>query len=391
MAVTQGVEPKGSAEASILRGHLPGLDGLRGVAVLLVMAVHFIGDSTAHTLIQRMVVKVASYGLVGVDLFFVLSGFLITGLLLEARGKPNYFLNFYARRTLRIFPLYYFVLACLFILLPLATTPPALLQPAQAHQFWLWTYLSNFYIASTSSWASLTYVSHFWSLAIEEQYYLLWPFVVFYFSREALERVCIGVILFGLGLRIALALGGVSELSISVLTPCRVDTLCVGAFVAIQLRKPGVLRQWVGNSGRIAFILGAVLAAVMVFGAMTKLALPVVHQLRNTLYAFFFGALILLALKPRSNLVARSFQSPLLRFFGKYSYGLYVYHGLLTWVMMEFHTEAWLDTVLGNHGLAMVAKATIGVSVSLGVALLSFHLLEQRFLSLKRYFEPARS
>lgn len=97
-----------------LMGHLPGLDGIRGFAVLLVMAAHFVGGAPAVTDWQKIVVEVATRGWMGVDLFFVLSGFLITGILIEAKGSPNYFRNFYARRTLRIFPLYYFVLVCLF-------------------------------------------------------------------------------------------------------------------------------------------------------------------------------------------------------------------------------------------------------------------------------------
>src|SRR5260370_16732322 len=175
-------------------GHLPGLDGIRGLAILLVMAVHFIGDATPRNFAERLAVKLASYGVLGVDLFFVLSGFLITGLLLDAKNDPHYFRNFYARRILRIFPLYYLVLALLFLVLPrlIALTPA--LELARERQVWLWTYTANFYIAAKSSWAALTYVSHFWSLAIEEHFYLLWPLAVFLLSRETLARICLAAI-----------------------------------------------------------------------------------------------------------------------------------------------------------------------------------------------------
>jgi peptidoglycan/LPS O-acetylase OafA/YrhL len=360
---------------------------VRGLAILMVMAVHFVGDASARNLAQRVVLKGASFGVLGVDLFFVLSGFLITGLLLEAKGQPHYFRNFYARRTLRIFPLYYFVLAVLFLVLPLLVTPSPLLEVARQRQIWLWTYTTNFYLAATSSWASLTYVSHFWSLAIEEHFYLLWPLVVFSFRRPVLERICLGVLAGGLALRIGLALSGVSELSISVLTPCRIDTLCVGCLLALLVRREGGMQRWVERAGRTALGLGAAIVLLSAFCATARWGLPVLHQVRNSLYGVFFGALTLTSLKPPANLVARAFQGPLLRFFGKYSYGLYVYHGIFTWYLLEARADARLDALLGNHALAIVARAVLGVSVSVGVAVLSYQLLEKRFLALKKYFE----
>src|SRR5215470_771994 len=247
------------AEGNRIRiaGHLPGLDGVRGLAILMVMAVHFVGDATPHNFGERLAVKLGSYGVLGVDLFFVLSGFLITGLLLDSKGDPHYFRNFYARRTLRIFPLYYMVLAVLFLVLPRLVALPPPLEEARRHQAWLWTYTTNFYLAAKASWA-LTYVSHFWSLAIEEHFYLLWPLVVFSFRRETLERICLGVIGADLALRIGLLLGGVSELSVSVLTPCCIDTLCVGALLAAVARREGGAALLVKHSGRAAIVIGGI-------------------------------------------------------------------------------------------------------------------------------------
>src|SRR5215470_15487207 len=148
----------GNARSVRVGGHLPGLDGVRGLAILLVLAVHFVGNATPVSFGERIAVKLGNYGVLGVDLFFVLSGFLITGLLLDSKGRPRYFRNFYARRTLRIFPLYYAVLAILFLVLPLVVALPAPLEDARRHQIWLWTYTANFYIASKASWWALTYV-----------------------------------------------------------------------------------------------------------------------------------------------------------------------------------------------------------------------------------------
>ena len=370
-----------------LGGHLPGLDGVRGLAILMVMVLHLVGRSTPYTSAQRLVVKAAGFGVLGVDLFFVLSGFLITGLLLDAKGRPHYFRNFYARRTLRIFPLYYFVLVLLFIALPRFANLLPGLQQAERHQAWLWSYTSNFYIAAKSSWQALAYVSHFWSLAIEEHFYLLWPLIVFSVRRETLERICVGVVAGGLALRVVLSLVGVSDLSISVLTPCRIDTLCVGGLLAAVARREGGAPLLMRRPLQVALALGSVILALSAWCAMAKIGLPVLHQVRDTFYGLFFGALSLVSLGPRSNPIARVFQSRLLMFFGKYSYGLYVYHGVLPWYFLENGTEARLDALLGNHWLTIASKATIGVGVSVFVAVLSYHLLEKRFLALKRFFE----
>jgi peptidoglycan/LPS O-acetylase OafA/YrhL len=353
----------------------------------MVMAVHFVGDATPYTWGERLAVKLGGYGVLGVDLFFVLSGFLITGLLLDSKDSPHYFRNFYARRTLRIFPLYYTVLAVLFVVLPRVATLPPPLEEARRHQAFLWTYTANFFIAAKASWA-LTYVSHFWSLAIEEHFYLVWPLVVFSVRRETLERICLGVIGAALVLRIALSLAGVSELSISVLTPCRLDTLCVGALLAAVARRaegPGRLLQ---RSGPAALVLGGASIALAGWCAITHIGLPVIHPIRGTLYALFFGALTLMSVQSaQRNLIARAFQASWLRTFGKYSYGLYVYHGLFSYHMQELHTDERLGAMLGSHSLGIAAQTVVGVGISLLVSVLSYELFERPFLGLKRFFE----
>ncbi len=285
---------RAAATSRPLSGRLPGLDGLRGCAILMVMAVHFVGNATPRTPADQVVLKLASYGLLGVDLFFVLSGFLITGLLLDAKGDPHYFRNFYARRTLRIFPLYYAVLAILFVLLPAVVALPPALEESRVRQAWLWTYTANFLIASESSWA-LPYVSHFWSLAIEEHFYLVWPLVVFAVRRRTLERICLSVITGALALRIALSLQGVSEISISVLTPCRLDAICAGAFLAAFARREGGPALLARRSRTLLLLAGGAAFVVSAFCAATRSGLEILHPIRGTLYAIFFAAVVLLS------------------------------------------------------------------------------------------------
>src|SRR3954466_4450020 len=226
------LESPGAGWTPTVRGHLPTLDGLRGIAILAVMIHHAAefgqGNSPATAVHQFL-----HLGRHGVDLFFVLSGFLITGILLDSKGSPRYFSTFYARRTLRIFPLYYGVLLVVLVVLPLIVPQPPAAREVIADQGWLWLYASNILMA----WRNRVlfngehvYLSHFWSLAVEEQFYLVWPLVVLLVGGRGLAWVCAACLPVALVVRGLTTRG--SEFSAAIfLTPCRVDSLAVGALV----------------------------------------------------------------------------------------------------------------------------------------------------------------
>ncbi len=168
--------------------------------------------------------------------------------------------------------------------------------------------------------------------------------------------------------------------------------LCVGALVAAMARRDGGAAPLVRGSRRAAVVLAAISLVLGGWCAATHLGLPVLHPLRTTLYAMFFAALTLMSVQdPRQSLVARQFHASWLRLLGKYSYGLYVYHGILAQHMHQLHVQEKLASLLGGHSRGMIAYALVGASVSLLVAALSYELFERRFLALKQFFESRRT
>jgi peptidoglycan/LPS O-acetylase OafA/YrhL len=377
-----------AAKVPTAGSHVLVLDGVRGVAILMVLCVHFIGDAPAYTRVGRALVKLANYGIWGVDLFFVLSGFLITGLLYDSKTSPHYFRNFYVRRTLRIFPLYYAVLAALFIVLPALPVPyPAGLGESAHHQTWLWLYASNVYLAIHRAWA-LPYVGHFWSLAVEEQFYLVWPVVVLTLGRRSLLGACVAVTILALALRCALSFAGVGDVALVVLTPCRFDALCVGGFVALAIRSVG-LERVARTARRCLGPFAGLVLVVSAWNALRGTLLDVVLPLRTTLVALTFGAALATSLAAKADGVAsRVLRSRVMCFVGTRSYGLYVFHGIIAYAMVEH--PGLFDALAARLGYdaAMVVEAIAGAGVSLLVATLSYGLFEKRFLRLKNRLAP---
>ena len=216
------------------RKHLPALDGLRGVALLLVFLLHTIMlPDVGYSLFK----KVIYFGHWGVDIFFCLSGFLITGILYAAKDDQHYFRNFYARRALRIFPLYYFFLLLYYLLvirLHIINFGAQKMLEASQDFRWLWWYGTNIRIAETGHFMTAS-INHFWTLAVEEHFYLVWPFLVFWLSRRGLFRAIALIVVSALVLRIWLESRGVSGYVITSLTVCRVDSFAIGGAFSLLL------------------------------------------------------------------------------------------------------------------------------------------------------------
>jgi peptidoglycan/LPS O-acetylase OafA/YrhL len=355
---------------------------------VLVLVCHFTEHIDASTRAGRLIAELLGLTRHGVDLFFVLSGFLITGILYDAKNAPHYFRNFYGRRTLRIFPLYYAVLVFFFLILPCfkAYDTPELRFIWQA-QWSLWLYCSNFLMAYYSSWVYMAdwfQLSHFWSLAIEEQFYLIWPFLILLLSRRAAIVSCCFLIVGAVATRFLLKRSGVSDLSIFVLTPCRIDALAIGAFLALTARAPdglSRLRHWTAPTFAASL---AILIFTFSFVSRWDWLTPTLKYLG---FGLGFGALLVLAISTHPySLCGRFFSSTFLRFMGKYSYGIYVFHGLLIFWFYETFGPPVLIRLTHSYLAAYVLYFLLASTLSLAVAILSWHAFEKHFLKLKRYF-----
>jgi peptidoglycan/LPS O-acetylase OafA/YrhL len=385
--------------------HIPALDGLRGLAILAVIACHVnscYGGPFFPGRVNGPVAMVLGWGWVGVDLFFVLSGFLITGILYDTKGRDGYFRNFYARRTLRIMPLYYGFLFFAIIVLP--RFPFAFCQRlaiSRSDAVSLGLYVYNFRTALTGQ--ALSIFHPFWSLAVEEHFYLLWPLAVWALRRSALIRFCLAVAAGSFLLRVIVILSGAWPASVFFVTPCRLDGLLAGSLVALAWRDPADWARLRGWARPLVLGSGCLLLGIALG---QRHFIPDVDPSRGdggavdgtlvltvglaALAVFFSGLLVLVLNASEASWLRRLLESAGLRALGRYSYAIYVFHSLII--------LATVALVSPSSRLPLfIAKAlTIlwVVAASLGAAWLSYHLYERHFLRLKRYFEtrdPAHS
>jgi len=370
--------------------HLPALDGVRGMAILLVLVFHafLLGGFRPAVALDRIVTALSEPGWSGVDLFFVLSGFLITGILYDTKGRDGYFRNFYARRILRIFPLYYGFLGFVFIALP-RLTPFGGHHASLLHdQIWYWTYLLNVLIA-LRGWPPVADLNHFWSLAVEEQFYLVWPWVVFMLGRRALLVACLGIATGSLAVRAALWAAAPPHLvqMASVLMPARMDALAAGALLALLAREPeGLARltKWAPPSATAA----AGLLGMLFYWRHRLIPTDAAVQIVGfTLLAIFYGGVLAIAVtSARDTIAGRLFAHPGLRLLGRYSYGLYVFHLPIIWVTRNIVNATSVPALAGSELPGQVLFTAVVAAASLGAAVLSWHLYESHFLKLKVLF-----
>ena len=374
--------------------YYPALDGLRAIAVVMVFFQHYGAGK----------VFLFGWGWTGVDVFFVLSGFLITGILYDSQQKRHRYRDFYVRRTLRIFPLYYAVWGVILLL-----TPIALWQWDGRWALWP-AYVGNYarflflhvpgdpyrfdritFGPTVNSWFGYPmhlYIGHFWSLCVEEQFYLVWPFVVYQVRRrETLLKICFGVVVMMPVVRWLMTLGvPVAMLRMELLyrsLPTRLDALLLGGLVALALRGP---EEDVVRRIRRPLLVGSAGLFVVLYLVATKLLrLPLEGSATNwvgvlgfSLIDCFAAALILECIHPGS-MLGRVLNFRPLRGLGVISYGFYVFHDLLH-DFYSYFAARWFP----EH--TYPATLLLAFGGTLGIATVSYRVLERPLLRLKDRF-----
>lgn len=352
-------------------GYMPHLDGIRAFAVGGVILEHW--ASGLPRPIRETVARLDLGGW-GVECFFVLSGFLITLLLLNSKERTPSFAtalgHFYSRRALRIFPAYYLIL---FIGL---LTVPSMREVIGWHAL----YLSNLYPLWHDTFVPIG--GHFWSLAVEEQFYLFWPLVVLLTPTRPLMYVALALCVVAPLTRWALwhAMGGI-HLSMWTFPTTALDLLGFGAFLAcakhrFRLQANDVFVRRIRFAGLAAFMAYAI--AMIEFSDTAEFAI-----FARSLIALAFGALILHASYGFSGIAGRVFGNPLLVWLGVISYGLYLFHPFVP--LIYVHALGVFSLSAETWGVYYIRYPVL-VTLLIGVTAASFYLWEQPVRRYRKYF-----
>jgi peptidoglycan/LPS O-acetylase OafA/YrhL len=366
---------------------IPELDGLRGLAIVMVL-VHHMGVFQNLGSYTTPLAHIGGPGWIGVDLFFVLSGFLITGILLRTKRDSHYLRNFYARRALRIFPLYFCYVALLQLLLEMHWLAPQVEHAVSQDIHWVWVYAANFRILGKGDFLDV-FLNHFWSLSIEEHFYFLWPTIVLLIDDAKLRKLCIWGTVGVLALRTLLVLKSVPSSTVYTFTPCRMDGFFIGGFAALLFKDtvPNRKRLLVPALALLC-VCGTTVLGSCVLSRTFTWSTPFMQSVGYTLTSAGFFALLLLTLVERGQgPLSRLFGSSGLRFFGKYSYALYVLHQPIYIIFDSVLPTTRVIDLTGSASLGYVLHSVASVGLSVVAALLSWNLLEMPFLRLKSLFE----
>lgn len=369
-------------EAARQAARISALDGVRGLAIALVLFHQMTIFQQSPSLAGRLYEFLTGRGWIGVQLFFTLSGFLITSSLIALQDTRHRFRTFYVRRVLRIFPVYYATLAVTFLALPALGVVPASVAADAPDQVWLWTFLQNW--VSPSGVASHTF-AHFWSLAVEEQFYLIWPFVVFGRTPRSIMRWCVAIAIASLAARIALLQTGFTPDQVYTFSVCRMDALACGGWFAAWSSAQGSTGRSEGAARRHCAAGFALLGVGML---VSNFYARLTWNGQVWGYGFLAVGLAWLVLASTRRgagdpLVWRLLSSRPLRALGTYSYAMYIFHlPIREFIMVPALHQLGLDRTSEFWVEGANMSAAFGLTLATGW--LSYHLVEKHFLRLKQ-------
>ena len=352
------------------------MDGLRGIAILLVVFYHNFGF-----------VKYFFFGWLGVDLFFVLSGFLITDILLNTVNKPGYFKNFYAKRVLRIFPLYYLSLIIFLLILPRIKGFPLDFGFYIDHQWWFWTYLQNWFLIFFDVGNTTTAIQHYWSLAVEEQFYIVWPLVIFLIRKPKILLVIAGLLLVAvIGIRLYMWTIQIKDLNyFGLYTYTRIDGICIGSMLAILhfMRSPFVKKYFTV----LVFLLAAMNFVFYFINKQYDFTFPYLAIVGYTTFAMLFAIVVHEVIQGDNKLFNLILNIKPLRFFGKISYGLYVFHWPVYLILYDWVDENIRSVASLSENNRVIVVSILLTMIGVLISVISFYTFERYFLKKKKAFD----
>ena len=359
------------------------LDGLRGIAIIAVILCHgsILGPNQTESSFAHAVLAVFDFGWAGVDLFFVLSGFLITEIILSTRKNEGWMKSFFIKRVFRILPIYF-----LFLILLLALSVTALTERndfafLREHQPYFWLMAQNFLTLINMDWPpSLFYSGHLWTLAVEWQFYMIWPFIAGRYSHKTIMVICFLVIVIAIISRMILWQQNVHISVIYTITLTRMDSIAIGALVAVLLRS-NIERSILKKASHTFVFIGIVfILGTFFFYGRASYYIPVMYTIGYTVLALCFAGLVIQAVITTEQTTLRTLLSNrLLTTIGKYSYAMYIVH-------------LPLMSYFGNFEMAFAGSAFYGqlvylpamFLVTLLIASASWKIIEAPALSFAR-------
>lgn len=349
--------------------YMPQLDSLRAIAALGVYAQHFLHKGNLFR-------STIPLGDLGVRLFFVLSGFLITGILLKSRNSiesktinsRNVIYHFYMRRLLRLLPVFY-----IFLILNIIFNPEI-----KQYALWFFLYLQNIHFAILGNFS---FAEHLWTLAVEEQFYLVWPLLIIFTPQRWLLPLIIIIVLSGTLFRITFISLGLTHFQSSMLTPSHFDTLGLGGVLSILFTFRPKYEKYLKTILTICFFSGFIILSGVLVSKLMGMSSTIEFIFGELGAGLIFTWLIGISATGKTGKLGVILNSPILIYLGKISYGMYVYHWFVPHIV-KYLTEIYGISLPTNEWFQLGFFSLI----SIVIAIVSWHLLEKPILGLKRKF-----